>query len=223
MDHSCHKCGHSVEDGKAFCAQCGAPQIRVIIPDTPPEPALLSGQVLPVLIHEAGPSLPVVPTNPLLVSWSHAVRPCALGAGVAALLMVLGLNPFIGALAAGFLAATFSQRRVSATELRPAAGSRLGAFSGLLLFGISTIIEMLAVALLHKGPEIRTAMMEKVQQAAARYPGPDAQPFLDFVKSPNGFAFMLVASLIFGLVAFMILGGLGGALCAAFSGRRKRP
>ena len=33
MDHSCYKCGHSVEDGKPFCGQCGAPQIRVPMPE----------------------------------------------------------------------------------------------------------------------------------------------------------------------------------------------
>jgi hypothetical protein len=25
MDHPCHKCGHTIEDGKAFCSQCGSP------------------------------------------------------------------------------------------------------------------------------------------------------------------------------------------------------
>jgi hypothetical protein len=65
-------------------------------------------------------------------------------------------------------------------------------------------------------------MMEKIQQAAARYPGPEAQPFLDFVRSPNGFAIMMVASVIFGFVAFVVLGGCGGALAATFLGRRDR-
>ena len=33
MDHPCYKCGHSIEDGKPFCSQCGAPQIRVAMPE----------------------------------------------------------------------------------------------------------------------------------------------------------------------------------------------
>src|ERR1700722_13430012 len=33
MDQSCYKCGHTVENGKAFCSQCGAPQIRVVMPE----------------------------------------------------------------------------------------------------------------------------------------------------------------------------------------------
>lgn len=222
MDHPCHKCGHSIEDGRAFCAQCGAPQIRVSISEVLPDPVAAGDGVLPALVPETEAGFRGDPVKALSASWSHAVRPCALAAGVAALLTFLGLNPFVGALGAGFLAASFSQRQSPGSAIRPAAGAKLGAFSGLLLFGISTILEMLAGVVLHRGPEIRAAMMDKVQQAAARYPGPEVQPFLEFVKSPSGFAFILVVSLIFGLVAFMILGGLGGAVCAAFSGRRSR-
>jgi hypothetical protein len=66
-------------------------------------------------------------------------------------------------------------------------------------------------------------MMDKVQQAAARYPGPQTEPFLDFVKSPGGFTFMVAFSLFFGLVAFLFLGAVGAAISAAFVGRRSRP
>jgi hypothetical protein len=224
MDHPCHKCGHSVEDGKPFCAECGAPQIRVLVAEAPAELVATGDRISPPLVHEAEPGFPGVSTAPLPNgSLPLAVRPCALASGIAALLMFLGLNPFVGALVTGFLAATFSQRRSPGTAIRPVAGARLGAFSGVLLFGMSTILELLAVAVLHKGAEIRSQMMEKIQQATARYPGPEVQPFLDFVKSPGGFTFMLVASLIFGLVAFAILGGLGGAISSALSGRRNRP
>jgi len=142
---------------------------------------------------------------------------------VAVVLMFLGLNPFVAALGAGFLAATFSQRRSPGTTIRPALAARLGALSGLLLFGLSTVLETLVVVVLHKGPEIRAEMMEKVQQASARYPGPQVEPFLQFVRSPGGFAFMMVASLVFGFLAFLILGGVGGAVSAAFKGKRNRP
>ena len=55
------------------------------------------------------------------------------------------------------------------------------------------------------------------------YPGPELQPVLDFVKSPGGFTFMMVASLFVGFVAFTILGGVGGALGASLLRRRDRP
>jgi zinc ribbon protein len=222
MDHHCHKCGYSIEDGKPFCSQCGAPQIRVATPG-PPEPIAAGDGPLMALVHETEPDFPGVSISSLPAGWSYALRPCALAAAIAVLLMFLGLNPFVAAFGTGFLAVTFSQRRNSGAPLRPAAAARLGAFSGLLLFGMSTILETFVVVVLHKGPEIRSEMMDKVQQAAARYPGPQVEPFLEFVKSPGGFAFMMVASLVFGLVAFLILGGLGGAVSAAFGRRRDRP
>ncbi len=222
MDHPCHKCGHSTEDGKAFCSECGAPQIRVAIAEASPEPAPAADIAVPALPREVTPVSLDLPAGFLSSRRSHALRPCALAAAVAALPMFLGVNPFVAAFVAGFLAVAFS-RRGSGTVSTAASGARLGALSGLLLFGVSTVLQTLAVALLHKGAELRSEMMDKVQQAAARYPGPEVQPFLDFVKSPDGFAIMMVASVIFGFVAFVVLGGCGGALAATFWRRRDRP
>ncbi|HZW94173.1 MAG TPA: zinc ribbon domain-containing protein [Candidatus Eremiobacteraceae bacterium] len=220
MDHSCHKCGHSIEDGKPFCLQCGAPQIRVTLPE-PPSPLVLAADgAVAAGDAEVEAVLPGITANALPESWSRDMKPCTLAAAIALVLTFLGLNPFVAALGTGLLAVVFSRRRGLGIVIRPAAGARLGAISGLLLFGMSTIFETLAFAFLHKGGELRNEMMDKIQQAAARYPGPEVQPFLDFAKSPGGFAFMMVASVIFGLLAFIALGSLGGALGARFMGRR---
>jgi hypothetical protein len=220
MDHPCYKCGHTVEDGRPFCAQCGAPQIRVAIAEPAPDLAA-SGEGVTALGGEVEAGFPG-PAGSVPVQWPQApsqLAPCALAAGIAALLMFVGLTPIVAAIVAGFLAVSFSRRGAS-SSLRAGGGAKLGALSGLFLFGASTILEMLAVVVLHKGADIRAQMMEKFQQAAARYPGPEIKPFLEFVNSPNGFAVMMVASLIFGLVAFILLSSLGGALGAAFLGRR---
>jgi hypothetical protein len=219
MDHPCYRCGHIIEDGKAFCSQCGAPQIRVAIAEV----AATGEGFVAATVQESDSSFARGGIPSVATPWSLALRPCALAAAVAVGLMFLGLNPFIAALGAGFLAAAFSQRRSPGLIIRPATAARLGAFSGLLLFAMSTILEALVVAVLHKGREIQAEMLDKVQQAATRYPGPQVEPFLEFVKSPGGFAFMVVFSLFFGLVAFLILGAVGGAISAAFVGRRSRP
>jgi hypothetical protein len=223
MDHPCHKCGHSVEDGKPFCSQCGAPQIRVAIAEPLAEPVAVGDGAVPALTPEIRPSLVGIPASSLPVSWAQSLQPCAFAAAVALGLTVLGLNPFVAALGTGFLAVVFFRRRTPGTLIRRGAGARLGALSGLLFFGVSTTLETLAAALLHKGSEIRGEMLAKFQQAASRYPGPEVQPLLDFVKSPDGFAIMMVASVIVGCLAFIILGGCGGALGAVFLGRHDRP
>jgi len=223
MDHSCDKCGHSIEDGKAFCPQCGAPQIRVAIPEAEAEPMHAGAGAVPALEVQMAPDFSTSPIAALPVSPAYPIQPCALAAAVALGLTLLGLNPFVAAFVSGFLAVAFFRRRRPGAVIRSGAGAKLGAVSGFLFFGVSTILETSAVVILHKGAEIRGAMLDKVQQAAARYPGQDVQPFLDFVKSPNGFAIMMVASVIFGFLAFIVLSGCGGALGAAFLGRHDRP
>ncbi|MGA9545166.1 MAG: zinc ribbon domain-containing protein [Candidatus Sulfotelmatobacter sp.] len=223
MDHPCHKCGHSIEDGKPFCSQCGAPQIRVAVPEVLAEATPQGDGSVRALDRDLTPSSSVIPVGSLPGSETHALRPCAFAAVVALGLTALGLNPFVAALGAGFLAVAFYRRRGPGISIGSGSGARLGAVSGILFFAMSTVLELLAVALLHKGAEIRSQMLDKIQQAAARYPGPEVQPFLDFVKTPDGFAIMMVASVIFGLLAFVVLGTCGGALGAALLGRRDRP
>jgi MFS family permease len=222
MDYSCHKCGRTLEEGRPFCPDCGAPQIRVILPDATPQPALAGDGAVLQGHAEAVHVLPSDSANSFHAWWSHDLKPCALAAIIAIALSLVGLNPFVGALAAGWLAVTFSRRRMPGMRVRPATGGRLGAITGLIIFGISTVFETFAVVLLNKGAELRSEMLDKVQQVAQRYPGPEVQPFVDFVKTPEGFAFMMVGSVIFGLVAFIALGGLGGALGAWFLGRNRQ-
>jgi zinc ribbon protein len=221
MEHSCDKCGLSIEDGRTFCSQCGAPQIRVTVPEAQASLVLAADGAVDLDRSHDEAVLPDVPAASTF--WSSDIKPCCLAAAVALVLTFLGLNPFVAALGSGLLAVVFSRRRAAGILIRPASGARLGAIGGLLLFGMSTIFETLAVAVLHKGAELRSQMLEKIQQAAARYPGPQAQPFLDFAKSREGFTFIMVASVIFGLVAFVVLGSLGGTLGATFMKRRDRP
>jgi hypothetical protein len=218
MDHPCYKCGQIIEDGKPFCPQCGAPQIRVAMAEAPAEPVHADAAVLADAAESGFPA----PINPVPTRWLFTLQPCALAAAVAVGLTILGLNPFVAALGTGFLAAVFARRRGLGIIIPTGAGARLGALSAFLFFGISAIVETLAVVVLHKGAQVRSEMMDKVQQAAARYPGPEVQPFLDFVKSPGGFTFMVVASVLFGLLAFLILGSVGGAIGATLFRRHDR-
>jgi hypothetical protein len=220
MDHPCHKCGFNIEDGKAFCSQCSAPQIRVMIP----EPLVAAATAIPATVAENPLELdyPLKAANPWPGAARNALQPCALAAGAGVLLMFSGLNPFVIALGAGFLAVILARRRSLGSTIRAAAGAKLGALTGLLFFAGSMLLELLAVVALRKGAEIRAEMMDKIQQAAGRYPGPEVQPFLDFVRSPGGFTFMLIAALIFGLLAFVALASVGGALGASMLGKKSR-
>jgi hypothetical protein len=222
MEHPCHKCGQNVEDGKPFCAHCGGPQIRVIVAEAAPVASAGGQSAVPAWDGDAGTVLPGIPLRSVPGPLTQTMRSCVLAAALAFGVTLLGFYPFVAAFGAGFLAVVFFRRHNPGIAIRSAAGVKLGAVAGLMFFGASTLLQMLALAVLHKGPEIRSEMIDTFQKAAARYPGPELQPILDFVKSPDGFAFMMVASLIVGCVAFVVLGGLGGALGARLMRRGDR-
>jgi hypothetical protein len=221
MEHPCYKCGQLLEEGKPFCPQCGAPQIRVILPEVSPNPILAGGAgvvarqpELSISSHQAA-GLPTALSN----EW----KPCALSAAAALVLTFVGINPFVAAFAAGGLSVVFFRRGALGMPLRSGTGAKLGALTGLLLFGMSTVFEVLAITLLGKGAELRSEVLEKVHEVSDRYPSAQVQPLIDFVKTPEGFAFMLAGSIVFVLIAFIVLGTLGGATAAAITGKRSRP
>ncbi|HVI07931.1 MAG TPA: hypothetical protein VND65_06515 [Candidatus Binatia bacterium] len=183
-----------------------------------PEITAVDGSV-PAAIERIGTDLPDLPARVPGVL-AYGIQPCALAAGIAIVLMIVGLHPFVAPLVAGFLATVFARRRFGAMAFPKGSGASLGALTGLILFATSTILETLAVAVLHKGAEMRAEMIDKVQQAVSRYPGADAQSLIELAKSPNGFAAMLIASLVVGLILFVIFGMLGGVLGVTILGRR---
>ncbi len=231
MENPCYKCGQSIEEGKPFCPQCGAPQIRVAMPEPAVSPA--AGNVSSeVSVND--PS--VLSLNPPIVSppmsgtalpggieWPRALRACAIAAFISALVMAFGLMvPLLAGLGAGFLAVTLYHRRSAVGNVNARSGAQIGALSGLLFFGIAVILEALAAALFHTGGQIRQKMLEALQQAAARSADPQVQAVFDRMKTPEGFAAMLILFLVVLLLFSIAASSLAGALTGAVLGRRNR-
>ncbi|MGO9084930.1 MAG: hypothetical protein ACLQBK_06860 [Candidatus Sulfotelmatobacter sp.] len=152
--------------------------------------------------------------------WSQTLKPCALAALVASLLMVLGLNPFVAMISVGFLAVVFYRQHQPGALVRAGAGARLGALGGLLWFGMSVILQGLVVGVLRKGPEIRGEMLKRLQEAASGTNDPQVLAMFEYFKSPAGLAVLVVMAIIFAFVAALVLGTLGGALGGTIFGRR---
>ena len=228
MDHPCYKCGHSVEDGRPFCLQCGAPQIRVAMPETA-TPAIAGGvpsSSLPIFSSDT-PDVPASLRAPALspgIEWPAAMRVCAIAALVGALLMTLGLMvPVLAVLGAGSLAVTLYHRRNPAWLVSARAGAQVGAVCGVLFFGISAVFETVAMAALHNGGQLRQKMLEALQQAASRSNDPQVQAAFDRLKTPGGIALMLVFGMAVLFLVSIAAGSLAGALTGSFLGRRNRP
>ena len=227
MDHPCYKCGHSVEDGRPFCSQCGAPQIRVAMPEgvTPAAAGTVLSSPLPIFSSDSS-SVPV-PRAPSLsteVGWPTAMRACAIAALIAALVMTLGLViPLVAVLGAGSLAVTLYRQRNPAWTVNARSGAKVGAVCGVLFFGTAAVFETVAVRLLHTGSQVRQKMLDALQQAASRSNDPQVQAAFDQLKTPEGIALMLVFGMVFLFLVSIAAGSLAGALTGSFLGRRNRP
>jgi len=221
MEQPCYKCGQTVEEGVAFCPHCSAPQIRVVIAESAPQPlafAGASGQDA-----EALPASQTVPVLALPVRWSQSVGSCALAALIASILMALGLHPFVAMVSAGFLAVVFYRQRRPEIRLNASTGAALGALGGLLWFAMSSIVEVLLVIFLHKGPELRAVLVAKIQETASQTTDPQMLAMFERFKTPGGLEFLMLSALILAFLASIVLGGLGGTLGSVILGRRDRP
>jgi len=221
MEQPCYKCGETVEQGIPFCRHCSAPQIRVVVaePVAIASPAADETSYAATVRSEA----PAIPGSAISWRWTLAVRPCALAALIAAVAMILKLMiPVIAVIGAGFLAVAFFRRRSPDVAMRAGLGGPLGALSGLFCFGMTAILGAMQVAVLHQGGEIRKFMLDAVEQTAQRLPDPQYQPGLDFMRSPAGLVFMIACLLVVLMLAFLVLGTLGGVVAGAVLGRRNR-
>lgn len=214
MEHPCYKCGASVEDGTPFCSRCNAPQIRVagtasLAPvGTGPEAA----------IEQYASHAPVSSA----LEWHHALPSAGIALLAAILLIVIGMPAGLGMLAAGFLSVVLYRRRCPATYLTAGMGARLGALTGALGFGVLAAILALWTAV-RSGKEIHDALLNYIQQYAARSSDPHMQQVMEIFNTPEGFTFIMILTLIMTLIAFTIFSSLGGAVGAFLLHRKDRP
>jgi hypothetical protein len=218
MDHPCYKCGQSVEDGVPFCSHCGAPQIRVAVVEAAPALGVSSDEPA----HAVALQSERVPTVLVPVGWPQALRPCLFAALIGVLGVTMGLYPVAAMFGAGVLAVVFHRQRAPGTEVSAGLGARLGVLSGLLFFGMAAAVGAMAVAAFHKGPEIRSLMLETIRQAASQTADQQAQAMFSYFRSAEGFPVFLLLSVLGGFLGAILLGTLGGALAGAFLGRRAR-
>jgi hypothetical protein len=210
VEHPCYKCGASVEDGTPFCARCNAPQIRVV----GAEPFINAGAA-PELAIERYTSQVSLPST---LDWPQAL-PSA-GIAVLATIVLIIFLPFgLGTLPAGFLSVVLYRRRCPTTQLTVGMGARLGALAGGLGFGAVAAIIALWTAF-RSAKEIHDTVLSLLQQYAATNADPRTQQILELLKTPDGFTFFMIFTLIVTLMGFLIFSTAGGVI-GAFLPRRK--
>jgi hypothetical protein len=232
MDHLCYKCGHSIEDGKPFCLQCGAPQIRVAVPE--PEAPLVAGHVVSNASLNDPPVFSLDPpavSAPLSaaafsggIEWPRALRACAIAALISIVVMTLRLTvPPLAMLGAGCLAVILYYRRSPTQRITARSGAQLGAVTALFSSAVLAIFSAIVFAVLQAGGQIRQQLLDTLQQVASRSNDPQMQSTLDLLKKPEGLAGTLILAMVGFFLISVAAGSIAGALTGAFFARRNRP
>jgi hypothetical protein len=203
-----------VEDGIPFCPRCSAPQIRVAGPEVI-VPVVSTSEVM------SAPSAPYAMPHPSAIEWAHVLPSAGISLLAAFCLILLGVPPGLGMVAAGFLSVVLYRRRNPGAHLTAGRGARLGALTGTLGFGVLAIVLAL-VAAFQSGTEIRDTLLRTIQQYAAHSTDPHVQQVLDLAKTPEGFTFIMILSFAMTFVAFLIFSGLGGMIGAFLLYRKER-
>jgi zinc-ribbon domain len=231
VDHLCHHCNATVEDGVPFCPKCGAPQIRVAGAEddeavTPPLPPGTPGDIQP-------PAQPVYPDPSAwgrapaqlagLINWRVALPGAAL-AGLSGGVITLFLGRYLivlilALLLAGAVTVRLYRRRTKSV-IRPATGAKLGAFAGLFSF----LIDALAVVAMFvlERPSVQQNMRDALD-ISSRNADPQSvqimQNLIERMNTPGGMATICIVIIVFLFGICMVFTALGGVLGAALFGK----
>lgn len=213
MDHPCHRCGANVADGTPFCAQCGAPQIRVNIEAAEPPPVPVDGSVPPL------PPFHTPSAGPRII-WRSAL-PRALGAAVLLILLVVLAAQMQSVLLmvmvivlSGGLAVWLYSMRPDVGIITGGMGAMLGAVTG--FFASCAIAALMLLTFMSNREGALNQLKAALQQQAARNPDPNSQKMIEsMISNPESLIgamfFGLIVMLVF-LLAFSTIGGVLGAV-----------
>ncbi len=210
MEHPCEKCGTQVEDGRPFCPNCGAPQVRVEM-----APLDLESHPAPAL-RSSFPGYGAPGVGPRR-SFARSAWQAGL-LGVIANIIPFGLGMVLTGIVAGWI-----QQRAEGQKLETGRAAGLGAAAGAIAFGLTALITVVTVLVLHLQSQFRDLMLKTVEQRVGNPSDPQMQAAVQWLHTPEGFAIALVFSLFFALLVSMLFSAAGCMIVAALSRERKPP
>jgi hypothetical protein len=216
VERLCYRCNAPVPAGVPFCAQCNAPQIRVVAESERAQAG------------EVGATPP--PPMPTYEGGGHPIRwPAAIArtivAAVASVALLQLISAFSRSPVLAFLAlplggwfAVYLYSRRATGRVTAGMGARLGAVTGFFIFAIGFAIS--AVGVITDRDEVFRLMQQGMKEAAASNPSPQADALIQQISTPTGMMTVLLLAAVLFLFLSLILCALGGAAGAAISNRK---
>ena len=208
----------------AFCAGCGAPQLRYTAQET---------DFLPGANGEASPAPQAQSMECSGVHWKPAIRIAlwvSLGAGI--LSSVLAAASLLWIVGGAILVIALYRRSVPGVMLQPSQGARIGLLTGTLTAAAAmagnTLLLVIQRFALHQGSLLDSTLNSTMQQAMARAAtGAEAQAqmasTISFLLSPEGRAGMVLMGMGFIAVVILLLSVIGSVLGTRMYRSRSKP
>jgi hypothetical protein len=219
VEHLCPRCNSSVDDNSPFCPTCEAAQVRSAAKEYSRSPVTVTIEGTPAFLNSG--TFPRPTGNRDAKAELRAAFYAAIVGAVLSLVQP-GASFVIALPVAGFLSVLLYRRFSLGTEPSPWTGFRVGAISGLFVFGLLMVLIAVGTLARHTEADTHAQVVQVIQQAQARNPDPQAREAFEFFMTPSGMAFMLVVGFVFMGVLFVLLSGVGGAISASLL-RRKAP
>jgi uncharacterized BrkB/YihY/UPF0761 family membrane protein len=179
---------------------------------------------LPPIAVGASTDLPIAPDHlnsaSLRSSGDPAFFRTALQAGL--LGVMANFIPFgVGMVLTGILAALL-YHRVRAGTLQGGKAARLGAVAGAIAFAATALLIALAVVLLNSQQQFHDFMTKLFEQSVANQPDAEAQPFLQWIHTSQGFEIVMALGMVGALLISMLLSAVGGVIGSVLFRDRNR-
>ncbi len=219
VEHSCPRCNSPVDDNSPFCPTCEAAQVLAAPKVYARSPVTVTVEGTPAFLNARGFAEPTENRDA-----KAELRAAFYSAIVGAVLSLVqpGASFVIALPLAGFLSVLLYRRFSVGTEPSPRIGFRVGAISGLFVFGLLMIVIAAGTLAFHSEADTHAQVIKTIQQAQVRNPDPQARPVFEYFMTPQGMALMMVVGFVFMGVLFVVLSGVGGTISASLL-RRKAP
>src|ERR1051326_1538637 len=222
MQNICYRCGRPIEEQTPFCSACGAPQIRVSMPEQPLEvPEKQPQDSPPVFQNRPFPASGGVALS-TGIAWRDFIRAATPLAAVTGILTVpLAPVGLFVLLPANLIWAIARYRRNRPLAIRAGQGARMGAMMGVLSFGFFLGCFLATITLWQT--QYREVMIARINEIAAQNPDPQAQQMTQWFTTPHGLIVFTAIGLGTILLIFLVIGMGSGALAITLGRARNRP